>query len=70
MHKIHKQIVTDEAMRPIAVQIGYSDWMDIERALGMTEGAARETDLSSFSGVISLFEDPLAFQTRIRGEWR
>jgi hypothetical protein len=70
MHKIHKQIVTDEAMRPIAVQIGYADWVDIERALGMTEEASRECDLSSFSGAISLSEDPLAFQRRMRGEWR
>ena len=70
MHAIHKNIVTDEAMRPIAVQIDYSDWIEIEQSLGLMDQASRTTDPSQFAGVITLTEDPLAFQTRIRGEWR
>jgi len=33
MLTISKKILTDEAMRPIAVQIDYQDWLDIERQL-------------------------------------
>jgi hypothetical protein len=70
MHAIHKNIVTDEAMRPIAVQIDYADWIEIEQSLGPFDQTPRTTDPSQFAGVIALSEDPLAFQTRIRGEWR
>jgi hypothetical protein len=70
MHAIRKSIVTDEAMRPIAVQIDYADWIEIEQSLGLTDQLSRTVDPSQFAGIISLTEDPLAFQTRIRGEWR
>ena len=70
MHTIHKSIVTDEAMRPIAVQIDYADWIEIEQSLGLADEASHTIDPSQFAGVISLSEDPLAFQARIRGEWR
>lgn len=29
----HKKIFTDETMRPLAVQIDYKDWLEIERLL-------------------------------------
>jgi len=70
MHTIRKSIVTDEDMRPIAVQIDYADWLEIERSLNLESNSARVVDLSSFSGVISLAEEPLEYQQRIRGEWR
>jgi hypothetical protein len=70
MHIIRKNIVTDEDMRPIAVQIDYADWLEIERSLNLESNSARVVDLSSFAGVISLAEEPLEYQTRIRGEWR
>jgi hypothetical protein len=70
MRTIHKSIVTDEAMRPIAVQIGYADWIEIEQSLGLADKASRTIDPSRFAGVISLTEDPLVFQNRIRGEWQ
>jgi len=70
MHAIRKSIVTDEAMHPIAVQIAYSDWVEIEQSLGLTNEQPPVVDLTRFAGVIHLTEDPLAFQTHIRGEWR
>jgi hypothetical protein len=70
MHTIRKNIVTDEAMRPIAVQIDYADWIEIEQSLGLADEAPRTVDPSRFAGVISLTEDPLVFQNRIRGEWQ
>ena len=35
MFEIHKKIMTDENNRPVAVQIEYQDWLEIERQLGM-----------------------------------
>jgi hypothetical protein len=70
MHAIRKSIVTDEAMRPIAVQIDYADWIEIEQSLGLASEESRVFDPARFTGVICLTEDPLAFQTRIRGEWQ
>jgi hypothetical protein len=69
MEKIGKKIVTDEASRPVAVQIDYSDWLEIERSLGWQGSRPRITDLSSHHGVLTLPEDPLDYQSRIRQEW-
>jgi len=33
MLTVHKKIVTDEAMQPVAVLIDYQDWLEIERQL-------------------------------------
>jgi hypothetical protein len=68
MQRIRKKIVTDEANEPIAVQIDYTDWLKIERALNLSQ-EEEVTDLSRYSGVISLTEEPLAYQARLRGEW-
>ena len=69
MHKIGKKIVTDESQRPVAVQIDYSDWVEIERCLSLRSEEARSADLSSYDGVITLTEEPLGYQSRIRQEW-
>jgi hypothetical protein len=60
--------VTDEANQPIAVQIDYADWLRIERSLDFLQKDYL-TDLSQHSGVISLTEEPLAYQARVRNEW-
>jgi hypothetical protein len=69
MRKIRKKILTDKAERPVAVQIDYSDWLEIERSLNLQGKDARNTDLSAHEGVISLTEEPLGYQSRIRQEW-
>lgn len=69
MRKIKKKILTDKAERPIAVQIEYSDWLEIERSLNLQAEEPRNTDLSRYEGIISLSEEPLEYQTRIRQEW-
>jgi len=69
MYKIEKKILTDESQRPVAVQIDYSDWLEIERRLNLHAEEARSTDLSSYEGVIQLTEEPLGYQSRIRKEW-
>ena len=69
MRKIKKKILTDKSERPIAVQIDYSDWLEIERSLSLLVDQAVETDLSSYEGTITLTEDPLEYQSRVRQEW-
>lgn len=70
MHAITKYIVADESSHPVAVQIPYADWLEIQRALGLHDEASQPIDISSLAGTIQLTEDPLAYQTRIREEWR
>ncbi|MCC6124762.1 MAG: hypothetical protein IT426_07370 [Pirellulales bacterium] len=70
MAPIHKRILVDEAQRPIAVQVDYDDWLEIERQLHITPETLAETDLSQFSGVIALSEDPLEYQRKMREEWQ
>ena len=67
MRAIRKKVVTDESNRPIAVQIAYEDWLEIERLLKPPMRGAEH--LHEYAGTIHLGEDPLQYQTRIRGEW-
>jgi hypothetical protein len=69
MRKIKKKILTDKAERPIAVQIDYTDWLEIERTLNLEGEHSGKIDLSNHEGVITLTEDPLGYQSRIRQEW-
>jgi len=69
MHRIGKKIVRDESQRPVAVQIDYSDWLEIERRLSLPSEEDRSTDLSQYEGSITLTEAPLDYQARIRQEW-
>jgi hypothetical protein len=70
MAPIHKHILVDEAQRPIAVQVDYDDWLEIERQLQIPSVTSAETDLSQFAGTIHLSEDPVEFQRKIREEWK
>lgn len=69
MRAIRKRIVTDEQAQPVAVQIDYADWLQIEKELGLRNGGAPSVALEHFRGAIRLSEDPVAYQDRIRGEW-
>lgn len=69
MHLIRKNVIFDESQRPIAVQIDYADWLEIEQSLHLTSDEAKTMNPSQFTGAISLTEDPLAYQSRVRGEW-
>ncbi len=69
MRSIRKKIVTDEGSRPVAVQIDWADWLEIEKSLIPSAMKTPTESLARYAGVISLTEDPLAFQERLRGEW-
>jgi hypothetical protein len=69
MIAIRKKIVTDEDHKPVEVVISYDDWLEIERLLNIQKPERRHVDLSRFAGAITLTEDPLEFQHRIRAEW-
>jgi hypothetical protein len=68
MRKIQKKILTDSSQKPVAVQINYADWLEIERSLNLVSDDSQTTDLSSYEGTISLTEEPLGYQSRIRQE--
>lgn len=65
-----KKIVTDEAMRPLAVLIDYQDWQQIEKILEAHQSQQQqEFNLNQYAGVIQLTQDPLEYQQQIRDEW-
>ena len=70
MLTIHKKVLLDDAMNPVAVQIDYADWVDIAKRLGIEPKRGESTSLQRFEGAISMTEDPLAFQARMREEWQ
>lgn len=69
MRPIKKQIVTDEAMRPVAVLINYEDWQAIEKILETYQQQNVTPGLANYAGVIRLPIDPLDYQQQIRDEW-
>jgi len=70
MLAVKKQIVTDEAMQPVAVLIDYQDWQKIEKLLENAEWSSKEEfDIAKYAGAIQLGKDPLEYQKEIRGEW-
>lgn len=70
MHEISPKILTDEHARPVAVQISYSEWLEIERLLASNGGAKKSGDLRGLAGSIRWGEDAVAYQRRVREEWR
>lgn len=76
MDTIKKKIVTDENSRPVAVQIDYEDWLEIERLLEeMRKAEESETGKSRFKELLEKTRgtwkrgDGLEYQVRIRQEW-
>lgn len=71
MRPVEKMIVTDAENRPVAVQIKYADWLEIERTLAANgRNGTPAGDLSRFAGTMKLPSDPAEYQRRSRGEWR
>jgi len=74
---IRKKIVTDEGSRPVAVQIDYEDWLEIERLLESREtqekpAGNRQDDFEAVAdrlGGAWKGGDGLEYQIRIREEW-
>lgn len=69
MIPIKKQIVTDEAMQPVAVIISYADWQQIEALLQAEPSRDNSQHLAPYAGSITLSLDPLTYQKKIRDEW-
>lgn len=76
MHSIRKRIVTDEDSHPVAVQIDYKDWLQIERLLARNQPEPapqdRQTDLDELLDAASSGwkgGDGLEFQRNLREEW-
>jgi hypothetical protein len=75
MRTIHKKIVMDEAQNPVAVQIDYEDWLEIERLLETREAEKSKAGRSRFQELLEKTRgtwkggDGLEYQIRIREEW-
>ena len=69
MISIKRKIVTDESMHPVAVMIDYADWIKIEQLLQDATPEANPPSLDQYAGTLSLNEDPIEYQQRIRREW-
>ncbi|BAZ10463.1 hypothetical protein NIES4071_22790 [Calothrix sp. NIES-4071] len=70
MIPIPKKIVTDEAMRPVAVLIDYQDWQRIEQILNAYQSDEQTSvDLNRYAGSINLSQEPLEYQHQSRDEW-
>ncbi|MEG3975038.1 hypothetical protein QT970_10505 [Microcoleus sp. herbarium8] len=70
MLPIRKQLVTDEAMRPVAVLIDCEDWQKFEQLLETPIVQTKEnSNFAKYAGVIKLTQDPLEYQKQIRDEW-
>ncbi len=67
MRAIRKKILKDDSERPVAVQIDYEDWLEIEGLLKLSTRGSQPAD--RYAGTIRLGEDPLQYQNRLRGEW-
>jgi hypothetical protein len=75
MHAIKKKVVMDEAHNPVAVQIDYEDWLEIERLLETRETEKTRAERSKFQELLEKTRgtwkggDGLEYQVRIREEW-
>jgi hypothetical protein len=66
MRKIRTRSLTDKSEKPIAVQIDYTDWLDIERSLNLQGEETTDTDFLRYEGIATLSEEPLGDPSRIR----
>jgi hypothetical protein len=62
-----KRILTEGDV-PVAVQVDYADWLRIEKAIPEIVGTGSK-DIAEFCGSLTLREDPVEFQQRLRDEW-
>jgi len=77
MLDVKKRIVTNEDGQPIAVQVDYTDWLEIERQLADspsddTSEPKERPSLRELSVKIRPYwrgGDGLEYQRRIRAEW-
>lgn len=61
MSLIHKKILTDENKRPVAVQIDYAEWLEIEKKLDPHTVTKPPTDLSAHVGKLDWPVDGLEY---------
>lgn len=68
--KIHKKIVVDENSKPLEVIISYDEWEKIEKLMTGAGKALTSAKLRKHIGILSLKDDPLDYQKRMRNEWQ
>lgn len=71
MSPIRKRIVTDENNQPVAVQIDYADWLELEKIITSRKAwPASAGDLNSLRGTLKFSGDAVELQRQWRSEWR
>jgi hypothetical protein len=69
MKPVEPLIVHDANGCAVAVQIKYEDWLRIQEALRSVPPTAGKT-ANSFRGALKSGGDSVAYQRKIRDEWR
>lgn len=71
MDSLRKRILHDEDMHPVAVQIDYQDWLELEGRISPTPQPSNEEYLRLLNETrgIRQGDDGLAYQLKIRSEW-
>jgi hypothetical protein len=65
---IHKQYLTDENQKPVAVVIAYKDWLVIEKQLEL--GSQERSDrINALAGSLKFPMNGMEFQEKVRAEW-
>ena len=67
MKLVSKRILSDEGGRPVAVQIDYSEWLQIEPIVENAEPADNSAALMACAGSVDWGEDGLEYQRRLPG---
>lgn len=63
---VHRQLVTDEAGRPVEVLIPCEEWLCTEKQLPGAASAREFEQPRHHEGVIRLSEDPAVYQCHLR----
>jgi len=68
--EIHKKIVFNEQNKPVEVIIDYREWQEIERMLEAGRKGMSKERLRTYAGIMSVGEEPMEYQRRMRDEWK
>jgi hypothetical protein len=69
MREIHKQVMLDEHGKPVAVQIAWAEWLEVESALRMVAHDASESQSSTSERPVQSAADADAAQRAMVALW-
>lgn len=69
MRPIEPLILSDASGKPVAVQLKYADWLEIQRTMAQQPSASGKHP-NEFAGKLRKLGDGIEFQRKARDEWR